>query len=145
VVGPSRFDKCLELIGRPDLAADPTWNIFNLELYDQAKQVFDECFARKSKHEWAEMFQNEGIICTPVNRPRDVCNDPHWKARNFFVSQEHPQAGSIRFPRGAVRTDPEWWQLKMPAPALGQHTAEILKSLEYTSQDIAKLYSQEVI
>ncbi len=145
VIGPGKFSAALELIGRGDLKDDPNWNIFNFAIEDEVRRVLEEGFAKKGKQEWAEIFQDAGLICTPVNKPDDVCRDEHWKARGFFVEQDHSVAGHVTFPRGAVRTAEEWWLLKNPAPTLGQHNREVLGQLGYNDNDLTRLRAQGVI
>ena len=142
VIGPGKFSTTLELIGRGDLKDDPNWNIFNFAIEDEVRRVLEEGFAKKGKQEWAEIFQDAGLICTPVNKSDDVCRDEHWKARGFFVEQEHPIAGQVTFPRGAVRTEEEWWRLKSLAPTLGQHNREVLGQLGYNDNDLTILRAQ---
>ncbi|MFH2133141.1 MAG: CoA transferase [bacterium] len=145
VVGPSKFQKFLTLIGQSELNEDPAWNILNMAKEKEASALFDRCFAQKTKREWSEIFQNAGMICTPLSTPTDVCNDEHWKERGFFQEIDHPVAGKTTFPRGAIRGNPEWWQYKKPAPGLGQDNEAVYSKLGYSRQDLAVLRAQGVI
>ncbi|MBN1636750.1 MAG: CoA transferase [Deltaproteobacteria bacterium] len=144
-VGPTKFDKFLKLIGREDLANDPAWNLFAFDKAEEAMKVYEDAMMKKGKLEWTKYFQDNGIICISVNTAEDVCKDEHWEERGFFVKQDHPVAGEIRMPRGNVHVDPDWWQMKAPAPRLGEHTKEVLTSLGYGKEDIVTLKTQGVI
>lgn len=144
-IGTKNFSKFLTLIGRPDLVDDPAWDVNNMERSPEVMEIYHDCLSRKTKMEWAEMFQREGLICTPLNTPEDVCIDEHWKHRDFFVEVDHPAAGTTKYPRGVVRVEPEWWKIRMPAPLLGQHNGDVYGELGYTTDDITALEAQGVI
>ncbi|MBU2509821.1 CoA transferase [bacterium] len=145
VIGPSRFAKFMELIGQKDLLDDPSWNIFNMEKQAEAQKLFDICFSQKTRKEWASLFQNEGMICTPLNKPEDICNDEHWNDREFFREVNHPHFGTIKLPRGAVRVSPDWWQVHRSAPTLGQDNTEVYGSIGYSIPDQSLLKANAVI
>jgi crotonobetainyl-CoA:carnitine CoA-transferase CaiB-like acyl-CoA transferase len=145
-VGLLMFARFLTLLGRPDLAENPEWKTgTNLQLVSEAEKLYAEIFPTKGRLEWAEMFQNNGIICTPVNTPEDVCNDPHWEFRNFFVEVDHPIAGKFKYPRGNVRVNPEWWRINAPAPLLGQDNKEVYGKLGYSRNDLVRLAGQGIV
>ena len=55
--------------------------------------------------------------------------DPHVRAIGLFEESDHPTAGRLRQPRHPARFDATPAALGGPAPALGQHTDEILEEL----------------
>jgi crotonobetainyl-CoA:carnitine CoA-transferase CaiB-like acyl-CoA transferase len=73
--------------------------------------------------------QRRGIPCTPVNTVADLLVDPHLASTGFFEASEHPAIGSFRRPGPPFRDNHGWWSLDR-APLLGEHSAEILQSLE---------------
>lgn len=129
-VGPGRFKDVMRLVGLEHLLEDPEWTPANTAIFEKAQAVFNEAFAAKGKVEWAELLQDNGIICTPISTPADVCADSHWKEREYFVEMKHPKAGTVVIPRGPVRSDPDWWRIRRASPALGEHTEEILAELK---------------
>ncbi len=146
-VGPGKFSKFLKLIGHEDKAADPAnWNLFSFDKVEEFNKIVDEALMKKTKLEWTEHFQDNGVICISINNAEDVCKDVHWEERGFFVKHDHPVAGEVRMPRGNIHPDPDdWWKLKTPAPILGEHTAEVLTTLGYSKEDLVTLKTQGVI
>jgi crotonobetainyl-CoA:carnitine CoA-transferase CaiB-like acyl-CoA transferase len=81
------------------------------------------------KMEIMEMCQEAGCPITAVFTIAEAAEQPHLKARDYFVDMEHPQLGRLRnlgapfklpaSPGGPVR----------PAPLLGQHNAEVYGGL----------------
>jgi formyl-CoA transferase len=54
-----------------------------------------------------------------------MLNDPHFLAREAIVSTPHPQFGTLRMQNVAPRLSVSPSSVRTPAPALGQHNAEI--------------------
>jgi crotonobetainyl-CoA:carnitine CoA-transferase CaiB-like acyl-CoA transferase len=59
----------------------------------------------------------------------DLLASPHLKARGFFATIDHPVAGTITMPGAPYRFGRTPWELRRPAPTLGQHTQEVLGPL----------------
>jgi crotonobetainyl-CoA:carnitine CoA-transferase CaiB-like acyl-CoA transferase len=47
------------------------------------------------------------------------------KARGFFVEIAHPVAGRFEYPGAPLKYHATPWEIRMPAPVLGQHNEEI--------------------
>src|SRR4051794_30624685 len=88
---------------------------------------------RSSKTELVEEAQRRHFPASPVSTTLDLVNDPQLLAREFLTEMNHPQLGSIKFPRGAIATVMAM-QLT-PAPCLGQHNSELLNELGYSQVD----------
>ena len=144
-IGTAFFNKFLTLMGRPDLIGNPAWDAHNMKVTDDVRKVYDECFAKKTKMEWAELLQNAGLVGAPFSTPEDVCTDEQWQSRNFFVNVKHPLAGEFKYPRSPIRVEPEWWAIKTPAPLLGQHNRDVYGALGYSMDDIVALTAQKII
>jgi len=69
--------------------------------------------------------QQRRIPFAPVSTMGDLLNSEHLKARGFFVDVSHPQAGTFKYPGAPVKYGATPWQIRMPAPTLGQHNDEI--------------------
>ena len=107
--------------------------------------ILDKKFATKPRNEWLKILKREGCICTPIQSPIEVSNDPQALANDYFVYADHPVWGRIKvvgFPWDFSETPASW---RREAPEFGQHTEEILLELGYTWDDIAQLKSEEVI
>ncbi|MFC1929984.1 CoA transferase, partial [Chloroflexota bacterium] len=67
------------------------------------------------------------------------------KANRMVVEQEHPRAGKITLVNNPWRFTAGTVEIKAPAPALGEHTEEILISLGYNQDRIRGLRDSGVI
>jgi crotonobetainyl-CoA:carnitine CoA-transferase CaiB-like acyl-CoA transferase len=66
--------------------------------------------------------------------PEELTNDPHAVAIGLFEESLHPIVGRVRLPRHPARFDSTPATLAGGAPALGEHTDEILTELGLAAQ-----------
>jgi crotonobetainyl-CoA:carnitine CoA-transferase CaiB-like acyl-CoA transferase len=118
-----------------DIMGNPEWA--GMELFENriargsnfdALQVFLQEWCREqSVQELYEKAQTRRIPFAPVSTMGDLLASPHLRARGFFVTMDHPVAGPVTMPGAPFRFSATPWELRRPAPCLGQHTAEVLR------------------
>jgi crotonobetainyl-CoA:carnitine CoA-transferase CaiB-like acyl-CoA transferase len=59
----------------------------------------------------------------------DLLASTHLRVRGFFATIDHPVAGPVTMPGAPYNLGATPWELRRPAPTLGQHTHEVLASL----------------
>ena len=115
---------------------------------EEKEKVFKELeneFLKKTQGEWLEVFKNFDTCISPVKNYFEACDDPQIKARNMIVKMKHPVFGEIQnlaSPIKMSRTPPT---IRSLAPKTGQQTEEILKSLNYSVEEIQNLKEEKVI
>ena len=80
------------------------------------------------EHDKEEIFvaaQAEHIPCFPVNPPAAVAQNPQYRARGFFVEQEHPRAGRLTLPGAPCAMSRTPYRVRGPAPGLGEHNRQV--------------------
>ena len=96
----------------------------------------DKIFREKSTDVWLKALEEGDIPVTRVNSVADVIDDEHLNSTGFFSIEEHPSEGYVR----RMKTPTDWLEnspsVPFPAPAKGQDTATILRSLGYTESEI---------
>jgi crotonobetainyl-CoA:carnitine CoA-transferase CaiB-like acyl-CoA transferase len=73
--------------------------------------------------------QRRHIAFTPANTATSLAADEHLAERHFFVDIDHGSAGTLRYPGAPFRHPTTPWRISHPAPAPGEHTAEVLAEL----------------
>jgi crotonobetainyl-CoA:carnitine CoA-transferase CaiB-like acyl-CoA transferase len=134
--------KVCECLGREDLKAKAG------EVGKDRTILFEEFekeFLKKTQKEWFEIFKNEDACVTPVNSVSEACKNPQILAREMIVTQNHPKLGAIKnvaLPIKMSRTQPS---IRTFAPELGEQNEEILKSLNYTDDQISHFKDKGII
>lgn len=127
----------------------PEWSDLKYLRSDEARQVFGDLFipwARRHSKAWLYgEGQKRGIPLAPVSTPVDLLHNPQLRARGHFVPFTHPllkQAADMPGAPYVLSATP--WRVRRPAPALGQHTAEVLGEIGVGREDVARLFSAGV-
>lgn len=94
--------------------------------------------------EAATALQAAGVPACPAFTNRDLVENEHLAARQFIVTLDQPDAGPQRFPGFPIHFSRKTVSLEDP-PGLGDHNAQVLTSLGYTSAEIADLARAGVI
>lgn len=120
------FPQMCEVLELPDLPADPRFASFadRGRNRDALLPILREAFLKRPAAEWVQRFHAARMLCDKVNTPLDWLADPHARAVGAAVPLEQPGLGTLTFP--ALPGLGPW---SLPAPALGEHTAEVLAEL----------------
>jgi crotonobetainyl-CoA:carnitine CoA-transferase CaiB-like acyl-CoA transferase len=141
------WDGLLTAIGRDELANDDRFKTRDARInnFVELTRVLAETFVTKPRIEWMTLLEANDVPFAPVHNIPDVINDPQIKHLDTFQTLRHPTEGEIVAIRRPVRIDGGRDGSVLPAPALGQHTAEVLEELGYVAADIARMRTSKVI
>ncbi len=87
----------------------------------------------------------DGVPCAKVNSRAQVFTDPRVVHGGCIIEYEHPAAGRLRQARPPVIVEGKAAREPTPAPALGQHTDEVLLSVGCSAAEIATWRAAGVI
>jgi crotonobetainyl-CoA:carnitine CoA-transferase CaiB-like acyl-CoA transferase len=119
----------LELMGNPEWGS---LEIFENRLarganWDALKIFLSEYCADKKVDDLYRTAQARRIPVAPVSTMGDLLSSDHLRARGFFATIQHPDAGELRVPGAPYQFSATPWRLERPAPRLGQHNQEIYR------------------
>jgi crotonobetainyl-CoA:carnitine CoA-transferase CaiB-like acyl-CoA transferase len=89
--------------------------------------------------EWLERLTAAQVPCGPVLTRAQVMHHPQLEALGLVVETEHGKAGRLRQARAAARFSKTPTEFRRGAPALGEHTQEVLAELGYSPAEIEAL------
>lgn len=143
----SAWPKFCRIIGRDDWLEDERLQDprGRFRVMEELVAGIDEALAKKSRDQWGERFDAEGIIWGPVLTLDEVARDDQAHAIGLFPEIEHQQIGTYRSVGIPMRFHNAEVGPKSPAPALGQHSRVILKETGLSDEDIDKFVTSGVI
>ncbi len=133
-IQPSQFKAFAEWTGneaiQDEMFASLTVRADNQEFINE---IATEFFLTKTVAEAVEEAQERRIPATPVSTPADLAQNPHLLFREYFKEVTHPVIGTYTLPGPAGRFAETPWELRRPAPLLGQHTDDLLREANTSS------------
>jgi CoA:oxalate CoA-transferase len=135
-------------IGHLELMDDPRFLDGGLRTrhYHVLEPILNKAMKRKPTAEWIEEFSQVGIPCGPVNTIDQVARDPQALHRGMFKELSYPKLGRLKLVNTPVRMSRSKPEVNALAPALGEHTHEVLtKLLRIPASEVRELQRERVI
>ncbi len=136
---------CDVVLRRPDLATDPRFvaNVRRSENRASLKAVIEQVFAELTAQDVIARLDEAQIANAAVNQVGDLWTHPQLHARDRFRTVGSP-AGELQALLPPATIDS--FDVRMdPVPALGEHSAAILRELGRSDADIEQLRADGVI
>jgi crotonobetainyl-CoA:carnitine CoA-transferase CaiB-like acyl-CoA transferase len=136
------------LMGRPEWAESELFATLlsrfqNIDALDVSVAAW---VADQKRDELAREGQDLHIPVFPVRDMQEVVESDQYRERGFLVDIDHPATGPITYPGAPFKFSATPWQVRSPAPQLGQHNAEVYgERLGLSAERIEQLRQQGVI
>jgi formyl-CoA transferase len=143
----SHWARMCELMGRPELAeadgfADNSQRIANREVVDG---LVAEWCASQDSAELITKLDAAGLAVTLVNEYADLAREPYVSEREMLVEVRLSDGATAPLTGPAAKFSRTPTSIRRPAPALGEHTREVLAEVGVTDQRYEQLRLDGVI
>lgn len=136
------------LMGRPEWADSELFAtlLSRFQNIDALEVTIAAWIADQKRDELAREGQELHIPVFPVRDMREVVESAQYRERGFLVDIDHPATGPLTYPGAPFKFSATPWQVRSPAPQLGQHNAEVYGDrLGLSAERIEQLRQQGVI
>ena len=140
-------ERLLRAIGRPELIHDPRYKT-NAERVRHAAEldaIIGAFIAQRTLGENLEFFDQHEVTVGPIYDISQIIEDPHVIARAMVVEYPDDEMGAVPMHCIVPRLSGTPGAIRLPAPKLGEHNAEILGGLGLSREQLAGLAAQDVI
>jgi len=135
-------------LGQPELENDPRY----ANLLDRGRNGpeliahMDGIFLQQPAREWVRRFRELGLLVELVQDYEDIVNDAQVAANEYIQEIEWPGHDEpFRMVNCPVRFSKTPARIRGMAPALGQHTEEILLDLGLSQEEMRRLEEEGVV
>ena len=126
-----QYRKLCDVLGAPELGTHPDYALNRDRVRNRVEltRKLHELTRRFTRAQVLPQLDAAGVPAGPINSIGDVFNDPQVIARGMRLNLDNPRAEAGMTPgqRSAIVMDGAPVASARPAPALGQHTQEILE------------------
>ena len=131
---PKFWRNFCEGVGRPDLIEKQ----FAAPDSDDG-QAIAAIFKERTRDEWLAFNDEHDAMIEPILDLDEALETQLVSEREMVVEMEQPELGTVRLLGVPVKLDRTPGDASRPAPALGEHTAEVLGEAGFSEEEVAAL------
>jgi crotonobetainyl-CoA:carnitine CoA-transferase CaiB-like acyl-CoA transferase len=141
------FRSLCAVLGAPELVEDTRFrtNADRVRNRDALAALLTAQLAIEDTSTWHERLTAAGVPAAPVADVRDVAESPQTAALGILQRLDHPRIEGLVLPALPLSLDGERALHPSAPPAVGEHTAEVLREAGYSDDEITALAAAAVI
>ena len=145
--GGASWEDIAEFYGRPLLLEERFRDRRSREaLGEEFDAILVDAIEDRGKWEMFERASDMRMLFGLVQTPEELLRCPQLESRGFYREVEHPVMGKLKAPAVLFGYSLTPYELRGPAPLLGQHNVEVYcERLGYSRSDLVRLRQNGVI
>ena len=108
-------------------------------------ELLEATLSQQSTAYWLDLLEQAGVVAGPIYDMEQVYEDPQVKARDMVVELSDEELGTLRHIGVPVKLSETPGRIRRRAPALGEHSEEVLLAAGYTPEEFGELVKKGVV
>jgi crotonobetainyl-CoA:carnitine CoA-transferase CaiB-like acyl-CoA transferase len=141
-----QYINLMKALGREDVLSDPRfadWFLRN-ENEPALRKIIEDVLATKEPKEWEKILDAAGAPCANIWKIEEIIDHPQIEFRKAIQTVDTP-FGPLRFAGSGFRLEHGGGRLDRMAPALSEHTDQVLAEAGYSKDEVAALHKASVV
>ncbi|MBT4169273.1 MAG: CoA transferase [Rhodospirillaceae bacterium] len=146
--GDKVFRRLVEAMGMPEMASDPRYSVSRERIAraDELEQLLADWIGAREFSDIEERLVAGNVPFGGIYTPADIAVDPHYQARDSFITVEDQEDGPMVMPGVIPKLMGTPGHVASTGPRLGQHNDEIYQGLlEKSAETLAQLEKERII
>jgi len=145
--GDSIFKRLMELIGRPDLATDPSLadNAGRVARVHELDEAIGEWTAEHAVQEVLDALEKSSVPAGKIYTIADIASDPHYASRGMLQEVQLQDGSALTIPGIVPKLSLTPGRQRIKAPDLGQDTNRILSEMGLSAAQIEHLRALGIV
>lgn len=99
----------------------------------------EEITVQEPQSHWLEILAEAGVPSAPINNYEQVFSDENLIARDFFWETKDAAGETVRQMGSPIRLGATPAVRRGPGPALGEHTASVLRDIGFSAEEVQRM------
>ena len=141
------WEQFCRALGLENLIEDPKFKIPGDRKVRESElaELLESTLSRESTAYWLELLDKAGVVAGPIYNMEQVYHDPQVQAREMLIDLDDPELGILHNIGIPVKLSATPGRIRRRAPALGEHSVEVLQAAGFSEAAVAELVNAGVV